>query len=277
MDERAIQQIQETAVAAARLLDDAKQAPGLDRPIVALPSSLTVHDLEKFMFGRARFRGTFSTGNPDAFAEYIKAQAPGAVCFVNGDSMVANAIFDLGTVEDPKHAEHRAVLTMEKTAPFRALLARNGETHTQRLTAEWIEDWRDFIHPCNADGEDIPLVKAVSAVRSLSLEEKRAHGFEEQDFKSKRTAMEEIEAKGAHENLPVFLDFRCTPYEGLSKRSFRARLGIVSTRGESAPSFVLRIVREEHELEQVALEFRKLLDGKFSGLEVRSYFGSFKA
>lgn len=274
MDETAITKIQDLATAAANLVGQRTQEFGLDRPVVALPSDLKIHDLERYMDTRSRFRGCLNTISVDAFADYTSGQDDNPVCFVDGEKMVARAIFDMGTVEAPGHMEHTAVLTMKETAPYSALLARNGMNESQRATAEWLEDWREFLKATNDKGEDIEVPKAITAVRNLSLETKQGKEYREGNFHSTRTAMEEIEAKGKEDNLPAYINFNCVPYEGLEERTFYMRLSLTGQHGHE-PGFVLRIVRLERAQEEIVHEFRDLLNSKFLGTDVITYIGKF--
>jgi len=274
MDETAIRKIGESAIAAANLIHKHTNGFGLDRPLVALPSELKVHDLEKYLPERARFRGRLDTESVEAFVEYAEEQGAACPCFVDGETMAARVVFDLGTVNHPGHADHSAWLKMKQTAPYSALLDRDGSPYTQRETAEWLEDWRDFLEALDGDGKKVDIKRAITTIRNLTIETKQGQEFTEGDFKSKRTAMEEIEAKGKQDGLPSFIVFKCVPYEGLKERPFHMRLSLRTARGD-APSFVLRIVRLEREQEEITKEFRGLLDEKFKSTDIKTYIGTF--
>ena len=84
---------------------------------IPVHKDVTIQDLEAFMPWRRRYRGTMTTTQIDQFAEYTNRTAgevqangeePGVTvpCFVDPENMTAKVFFDLGTVEQPGHADH---------------------------------------------------------------------------------------------------------------------------------------------------------------------------
>ncbi|EIX4290841.1 DUF2303 family protein, partial [Escherichia coli] len=121
---------------------------------VALPENFRIHDLEKFNLNRFRFRGALSTASIDDFTRYSKDLADeGTRCFIDADNMRAVSVLNLGTIDEPGHADNTATLKLKKTAPFSALLSVNGERNSQKSLAEWIEDWADYLVGFDANGD----------------------------------------------------------------------------------------------------------------------------
>jgi hypothetical protein len=58
--------------------------------------------------------------------------------------MTARSVFNIGTLDNPGHADNVASITLKKTAPFRALLQIDGRRLKQKQIAEWLEDWSDY-------------------------------------------------------------------------------------------------------------------------------------
>ncbi|MCV5132407.1 DUF2303 family protein, partial [Escherichia coli] len=87
-----------------------------------------------------------STASIDDFTRYSKDLADeGTRCFIDADNMRAVSVLNLGTIDEPGHADNTATLKLKKTAPFSALLSVNGERNSQKSLAEWIEDWADYL------------------------------------------------------------------------------------------------------------------------------------
>ena len=237
LDATAINQIH--ALISAQGVNEIISKIGADA--VALPENFRIHDLEKFNLNRFRFRGTLSTASIDDFTRYSKDLADeGTRCFIDADNMRAVSVLNLGTIDEPGHADNTATLKLKKTAPFSALLSVNGERNSQKSLAEWIEDWADF---------------------------------EDNDFSGKRSLMESVEAK-TKDIMPVAFEFKCVPFEGLKERPFKLRLSIITG---DRPVLVLRIIQLEAVQEEMANEFRDLLVEKFKDSKVETFIGTFTA
>ena len=248
LDSGTFQQVKDLVLSGYHLND----IPGLACPTALLPQNTSVESLERFAFERFRFRGAMDTTSIDDFVRYSVAYAQEeekARCFIDADNMLARSIFNIGTLDNPGHADNVASIKLKKTAPFRALLSINGDHLNQKKIAEWLEDWSDTIQQTNAaDHED-------------------------GDFSGKKSLMQSIEAS-SKDVMPVAFEFKCVPYEGLGERRFSLRNSLLKS---SDPVFVLRIVQLEAQEEAIANEFRDLLVGKFDGKPVETFIGNFKA
>lgn len=192
LDATAINQIH--ALISAQGVNEIISKIGADA--VALPENFRIHDLEKFNLNRFRFRGALSTASIDDFTRYSKDLADeGTRCFIDADNMRAVSVLNLGTIDEPGHADNTSTLKLKKTAPFSALLSVNGERHSQKSLAEWIEDWADYLVGFDANGDAIQATKAAAAVRKITIEANQTADFEDNDFSGKRSLMESVEAK----------------------------------------------------------------------------------
>ena len=180
---------------------------------------------------------------------------------------------NLGTIDEPGHADNTATLKLKKTAPFSALLSVNGERNSQKSLAEWIEDWADYLVGFDANGDAIQATKAAAAVRKITIEANQTADFEDNDFSGKRSLMESVEAK-TKDIMPVAFEFKCVPFEGLKERPFKLRLSIITG---DRPVLVLRIIQLEAVQEEMANEFRDLLVEKFKDSKVETFIGTFTA
>ncbi|EPF3762485.1 DUF2303 family protein, partial [Escherichia coli] len=210
LDATAINQIH--ALISAQGVNEIISKIGADA--VALPENFRIHDLEKFNLNRFRFRGALSTASIDDFTRYSKDLADeGTRCFIDADNMRAVSVLNLGTIDEPGHADNTATLKLKKTAPFSALLSVNGERNSQKSLAEWIEDWADYLVGFDANGGAIQATKAAAAIRKITIEANQTADFEDNDFSGKRSLMESVEAK-TKDIMPVAFEFKCVPFEG---------------------------------------------------------------
>lgn len=236
---------------------------------LALPKEFDIHNLEKYEANRYRFRGTFQTSSPDNFALYVKNKAAeNCSCFISTEEMNAATIFNIGNTEAPGHCDDRALLSLEMTAPYEALLAIITKRLPQKDIAEFIEDWRAHITASSEEDQDcnktsINIVKALHAIRKITIEAKSSTESETRNFGASNTSMESIDVKSA-DMPPAYLHFTCEPYLGLPARTFDLRLSVITDR---SPALVLRIVRHESHKEEMAEEFEAIINTKLGEVE----------
>lgn len=272
LDSGTFQQVKDLVLSGYHLND----IHGLACPTALLPQNTSVESLERYSLERFRFRGAMDTTSIDDFVRYSVGYAQEeekARCFIDADNMLARSIFNIGTLENPGHADNVASIKLKKTAPFRALLAINGDHLNQKQIAEWLEDWSDYLLAFDAGGNTMTIAQAAQAVRRVTIQQATQADHEDSDFSGKKSLMQSIEAS-SKEVMPVAFEFNCVPYEGLGERRFSLRNSLLKS---SDPVFVLRIVQLEAQEEAIANEFRDLLTGKFDGKPVETFIGNFKA
>lgn len=272
LDSGTFQQVKDLVLSGYHLND----IHGLACPTALLPENTSVESLERYSLERFRFRGAMDTTSIDDFVRYSVGYAQEddkARCFIDADNMLARSIFNIGTLYNPGHADNVASIKLKKTAPFRALLAINGDHLNQKQIAEWLEDWSDYLLAFDASGNTMTIAQAAQAVRRVTIQQATQADHEDSDFSGKKSLMQSIEAS-SKEVMPVAFEFKCVPYEGLGERRFSLRNSLLKS---SDPIFVLRIVQLEAQEEAIANEFRDLLVGKFDGKPVDTFIGNFKA
>jgi uncharacterized protein YfdQ (DUF2303 family) len=252
------------AEAIQKIADQALAAAGHDLPkvqsighVVALPDGMSIHNIEQYLPQRANFRGTLSTHLPAEFAAYVKQH--GGTVFIDGEDMRAAAIFDLGTTEQPGHCRHQAKLGLRKTSAYAALLElTSARSHalSQRDLSDWLEDWRDNLRVLSQFGEEMHIMQAVKAVRTVTIESVTKLNSTVHETGSSRSAFEEVEAK-SEVGLPHGFEFKCVPYEGLPERTFAVRLNVLTS--GSVPSFKPRAVQLETQQEAIAEDFKGMV------------------
>lgn len=271
MDKSANQQIQQSqAIAEAKASLDGVL---MLTPAVALPSDMDVHNMESYLSGRVRFRGSMETTNINDFIRYCGANDKvGSGCFVDPESMKAKAFFNLGTEAEPGHADFTAILELNKTPEFNAVLRVNGQQSNQKTLAEFMEDWQGDMVAYDSEGDTIHIGKAISAVRRITTESYRKQDTEVGDLKASKSAMESVEAK-SDDGLPSGFLFTCVPYNGLVERTFDLRMSVLT--GGDSPVLVVRIKRLEVIEEEMSVEFMELLKDSFEQNEIETYLGNF--
>ena len=246
-----------------------------DKAIVALPSEFTVHDLEKTLPLRRRARGAMTTSSVTPFAEYVdQHKEPGATVFVDQDAMTAVAVLNLGTPDQPGHADNIAKMVAKRMASFTALLQHaSGQGLAQAKAAEFLEDWPGYFKFFKDAGE-ITAGQAIAAVRKLTIEAMRKLESAEQQLSATRSAFESVSATST-EPLPTTIYFSCVPYHGLSERQFVLRLGVLT--GAKEPAIVLRIVNKEQHEEEMAAELSELVANNLKDSGVPVMVGRYQA
>jgi uncharacterized protein YfdQ (DUF2303 family) len=237
-----------------------------EQPAIPLPADFKVHDLEAYAEGRRRPRGRMTTSVLKDFTAYATNQSESGAVFVDPDTMSATAVLNLGRPGEAGHADNLAVLQLRQSAPFAALLAKaTGQPLSQAHLAEFIEDWFVYID-CNDDEGDIELRKAVAAVRRITIENLRKVDSTVQQLAESRSAFESVAATST-ERIPTHLTFRSVPYLGLSERTIRVRIGVLT--GSDKPMLNLRIINLDFHKEQMAAELAQLVQEEFTqGLPV---------
>lgn len=252
MDHQAIEKI-EALVHAATIGN-----PGTFEPTMLVPEGYKLQSLEAFMDSPTRFRGSFTTSSIEDYGNYVNAEDEARV-FVDVDAMRAKAFFDLGNPATPGHGDHTASLRLEKTSAFEACLSANGSSFAQKELAHWIEDWHHCITGIDSNGEDLTAKQLANAVRKIEIKATSERTHEDGDWNTKRSGMDALDANtGA--STPDIIRFHCLPYEGLSHRTFEMRVSILTD--DTKPRLKLRIIGLETAQEEMAKEFKQVLEGE---------------
>lgn len=258
MDKSAIEAIRDSSAEAAATAQ--AHVPSNIGHLVAVPNGVTLHNVEPSLPGRHRFRGKMKTTSIPDFVTYTKNHPGGHGFIDSGKTLGAVVFFNLGTIEDPGHADYLASLTLEPMKAYLAMLEAGGEAHNQRGALDFIEDWQHAIgaYGQSDDGDlvSIPLARAISAIRKVKIEESSKRENTEGNFKQERSVLESVEVS-SDAGLPAILMFTTAPYLGLRERVFSLRVS-VSTEGR-IPTLRFRIIGLEQVQEDIAQEFKTLL------------------
>lgn len=264
----ALQLITDTALAAA-----GKELP-TNTPTAIVPDSSTVIDLERFQLHRSRFRGTYSTHSLVDFGAYVvERAAPDARGFIDQDAMSCVVLFNLGTPEQPGHADDRAVLRLKASAAFAAVQAVCGQSLAQKAMSDWIEDWNQHLSATDESGAVMSIAKAIAAVRTITVKASSESDHAVSETRASRSTMDAIEAS-SKETLPAWLDFKVIPFEGLGDQVIRLRMSVITS--GTQPVLKLRWLGEEAQREEIAQEFKKVLEIQV-GTSSKLSLGNFEA
>lgn len=251
MDETSVRAIEQLAIAA----NDNRQAR-MPEGTIALPDNFKIHDLEKYLPLRRRFRGAFATASLADFVTYVKAHA-GGEGFIDGDQLAAKVFFNLGTVEKAEHADWTATLQLKATAAYRALLAVNGQRKTQRDMIEWLEDWNRYLGALTGEANNaITIGAAIEAIRKINITSKKDTTHVQDERRASLSSMEEVEAS-AGPSLVKHITFVCEPYLGLPGRTFDLRMQVLTSHDD--PLLILRVASLEEQQEEIAKDFKEAL------------------
>ena len=254
LSSEAIQLITDTALVAAG------KALLTHTPTAILPEGAKVVDLEKDQAGRSRFRGVLATNSLVDFSAYVTERAiEGARGFINQDDMACTLIFNLGTDVVPGHADDRAVLRLKPSAGYKAAQEIPGRPMSQKDLSDWIEDWNASLSATDEAGQTMSIVKAIAAVRTITIKASSESDHAVSETRTSRSAMDQIEAT-SKETLPASLVFSVVPYEGLSVRNITLRVSVITSGLQ--PMLKLRWIGEEVQREEIAQEFKSVLDAR---------------
>ena len=255
----------------AELAISAAKANRLDlhTPAVIVPSDHRIESIEHLQASRSRLRGLFKTGRLHEFIAYTTARADQCknstpAAFVDDQSMTCTALFNIGDVTAPGHADDRAELSLQSESAYAAVRGIEAKKLTQKQLAEWLDDWQHIVAPYygSPDTEEAAPVatrdvlrRAIRAVRSIEIKEGSVRTTTVGNLRNSASAIAEIEARSAHE-LPAGFVANVMPYSGFSPRSVQLELSVTT---DAEPRLVLRICRKDALLESIATEFVELI------------------
>lgn len=248
MDKNAIRAMQESEC--IRAATEALEKREKTNQLIAIPDSCSLVSLEKYMPFRRRARGKMRTSSLKSFVDYVKSHAEsGAVVFVDSKEIGARAVLNLGTPQNPGHADNLALYCPQETAAYAALAKNTGMPLAQKEAAEFMEDWQDCIQCLGENGDVLSTSQAVAAVRKITIEAISKRANEEMTLSASRSTFENLTAS-SQDPLPAAIRFTCNPYADAPERTFVLRFGIAT--GESKPRVILRIIKREEHQAQIA-------------------------
>jgi uncharacterized protein YfdQ (DUF2303 family) len=265
MNAEDIQRIEQLSQAAHSL-------PSMHIDAVLAPQGTTVVSLEHLAEHPARLRQTFKTQRISDFVAYVNsAQGKNKpTVYVSRRGNEASAIIDHGDEKLPGWGSHCAELTSVKTCGFQALETLCAKPRSQSELIDYLEDWAAEGVECLVSGEGVSASAAIAAVRRVELKSSASSAHAQDNFVASRTALEQIEARGAVNALPEYIKLIAPVYVGTKKRDILARVSVRETDGK--PAFIIRLMQFDALLENVAREVEDALVSAFSA-EVSVFVG----
>lgn len=253
-----------------------------DFPFIILPEGqgkASINRLEDFQKLRNRFRGTYRTNSKPDFVRYVTDRKGSPRGFIDAekiDALSCSVLFNLGDEKTPGHADDIAILKPKALAAFTAVQKINGQKLTQQQCIDWIEDWSHVLTASGTDGAYMSMAAAVSGIRHMKLVQKGERKSSVDNMAASRSTMEEIEAK-SETTMPAYLTVRTEPFDGFTPRSFLLRVGVLTGGNDGSFTLVLRWQQQEHQCEEIAQEFKELLESELGGLSDSLVVGTFDA
>ncbi len=241
---------------------------------LVVPEGFQVKDFEAFMECRSSYRASFKTNSVSDFINYVVGfDSDGSRCFIDSADMEANAVFDIGTVEQPGHQRNKASIKLDKTSAYTTLLRYSGERLSQKDFSDWLEDWADHISVINTADEEVEAKAAARAVRNVKVESLNSQNSEVGDYSHNMSELEKMNVSSS-DPLPSLIQFTCHPYADLEERAFVLRVSVMT--GEKQPRFNMRIMRLETAKEEMVQEFKDKLTGlmKDNNCKTELFIGS---
>lgn len=248
-------------------------------PMIASDNRLDLHSIEKYCPNRIRFRGNFKTSSVGDFIYYANEQKFADV-FIDQDKMTANAIFDLGTIDEPLHQEHQSNLILKPSAAYNKLLSVNGTRFSGKRLIELLEDYHANITVLGKEsviGSEPPVINmamAILALRNAKVKTQIEKENKIEDFSESSSAFAQIDVQNEDGSNPVYIDWTCKPYQGLKLplqapsqnddenelRTFRVRINTL-TNGDKV-EYSLRIINLEDHQQVMADSLKEQLIGE---------------
>lgn len=253
-----------------------------DFPFAILPDGqgkASLYTLETFHRLRNRFRGTYRTNSMRDFVRYVVSRGGNPRGFIDAekiDALSCSVLFNLGDEKAPGHADDLAILKPKALAAFTAVQKINGQKLSQQQCIDWIDDWSHVLSATGAEPAYMSLAAAVSGIRHMKLLKKGEQASSVDNMSAARSAMEEIEARSATA-MPTYLTVNTEPFDGFSKRCFLLRIVVLTGSADGSISLVLRWQQQEHQCEEIAQEFKTLLNAELGGLSDSLVVGTFDA
>lgn len=117
------------------------------------------------------------------------------------------------------------MLKLKPTAAYQAVQAISGRSMSQKDMSDWIEDWHSTLSAVGDELQNIPLAKAIAAVRTITVKASSESDHTVSETRASRSAMDAIEAT-SKETLPTSLIFSAVPFEGLQIREIILRISV---------------------------------------------------
>lgn len=264
MDKTAIKEIVDNATVQAQMLNS------VPANVVAIPDNYSLHDISCFAPQARFFTRKFTTGNIQAFVDYVKAHvnadAPEKpALFVLPAVGQASIIFDEGTPTQPGHGNHTACLETSHTTEAQTLFTDlNGARLSQRQLIDLLEDWPEHITPY-AGEKQMTVPQAVAAIRNADINHVRRTNshLDDEAHRSHASAslMTQVESASEHK-LPTSFAITLSAY--VDAPAFTFHVSVVAAEDGSVPAFRTRVIGYDRHVNNINSYFLSVIRDSLS-------------
>lgn len=213
-----------------------------------------------------RKQGTVTVRNVASFAHYYGKHALGSSeVFADLDAGTFTAVLDAhgGEADDTNWQQHRLVLQLQQTLPWKTWLANDRQMIGQQAFAEFLEDnARDVAPNGRTTASDLlEVAQSFQAATKVSF----TSGTRLATGQTQLTYVEEVDAKAGKRgaiDIPAEFDLAIVPYEDCAPKIMAARFRYRLANGELRLGYFLndpaRTARDA--CEQIAAKLAKACD-----------------
>lgn len=234
---------------------------------------------DKYLNGRTRKRGRFSTDNLNSFGQFVQIHGiPSRTqIFVDKAAMACTAVLNFGDEKYAMgHCDFLSFLMASRTKVFDKMIDMHYQGRIgQKEFATFLEDWSDEMAAFDENGVEIPMKKAIVIVRDMKIDEMTETASQVGNFRESRSRLETVAVKSQAGLLPAYFEINDTLYQTLNDiKTVKMRLAITTSNGK--PEFVLSIVGLDLLKDKLANEFLALVTETL-GDDYSLFFGAFSA
>ena len=232
MNKDAIAKIEQLVAATTNIVPDTYY------PAILYPDGMILSGLENFYEHPYRHRGSFATSRIQSFIRYVNEHRGDFThVFIDDTNMKAEAAFDHyhKASNTAGWREHTAIITMEETPEWSALLnhaRHNDYWFTQREFLDFMQDWSHALSFKDKDGDVVETNHVYQAVQKLEIKKTGKSIHEEGEFRASSSRLEELDIKGSEQSLPATMHMECKTHIGLESIVVDCRL-MVLTNGDT--------------------------------------------
>lgn len=166
---------------------------------------------------------------------------------------------DMGDTEAQQWGNHSAIVGLNKTPAYLALLENKGKAMEQRAFLDFSADFENHISFFYEDESTASFAHATKILRRLKASATSSNEQAINNHAASRSAMESIEISAGQDPIPAFFTFTAIPYEGFEPALFRCQL-LTNVSGSNVVLHY-RIDQLDTITEQIGGQFRDKING----------------
>ena len=180
---------------------------------------------DRYLEQPKRKAGTVAVRNVASFAHYYaKHSSANSDVFANLDAGTFTAVIDAHTAIEPDWQQHRLILQLEQTLPWKTWVSRDRKMQAQQEFAEFLEDNARDVAP-NGRVTAADLLEVAQSFQA-STQVKYTSGQRLATGQTQFTYTEDVDAKAGRRGtveIPAEFDLAIVPYEDCEPKIMAAR------------------------------------------------------